>query len=86
MGLEEVRSSFSANKTIVEAKFAGAEAGHRFWLFVFNVLASCGIFLYWAFETGELLLMVCSGIIVFVFLLTFQVDEEWKKISDWRCK
>lgn len=57
--------------------------GHRYWIFVFNNLASLALAIYFAFATWVWfgLFAVAASV---VYGLAVDMDEVWAKLTEWR--
>jgi len=82
--LDVAKGNFSAHKTSIEARFAGGDAGHRFWLFLFNILASLFLFVWMAWLSGEVVIVVLAVVFSTGFVAFFEVDDTWRNLTDWR--
>jgi hypothetical protein len=84
--LDDARDNFSVQKTGFVARFAGGEAGHRFWLYLFNIFASLFLFVWLAWQTGEIVIIVLAVVMSSGFVAFFEVDDNWKRLIEWRQK
>ena len=82
--IDYAKDDFSIRKTGFEARFSGGQPGHRFWLFLFNIIASLFLFVWLAWQTGEVVIVVLSVVISSGFVAFFEVDDNWMRLTDWR--
>lgn len=81
--LEDSKIAFSVRRQAIEASAAGGLAGHRFWLFVFNLFASCLLLLAFLFWHG-VLVGVIGTIVVAGAMWFVNIDRLWVRITNWR--
>ncbi len=82
--VDYAKDDFSIRKTGFEARFAGGQGGHRFWLYLFNIVASLFLFVWLAWQTGEIVIVILSIVISSGFVAFFEVDDSWKTLTEWR--
>ena len=82
--LDAAKDNFSVQKTSFELRFAGGQPGHRFWLFLFNILASLFLFVWMAWLSGEVVIVVLAVVFSTGFVAFFEVDDTWRNLTDWR--
>ncbi len=84
--LDYAKDDFSIRKTGLEARFSGGQGGHRFWLYLFNVVASLALFVLIAWLSGNIVVFVICLIAALGAVIFFEVDEFWKRLTAWRRK
>lgn len=84
MGLGSVaRTDFGVRRSMMEAKFAGGRANHRFWLLVFNIFASVILAILLSLMVNVTLGVVVTAILA-VLMFFVEIDKIWLRLIAWR--
>lgn len=81
MVFEQFKQDVSVRKTLIESRFANGHGGHRFWLFVLNILGTwfaVAVFFVWMFDiVGALVVLM----LFVVFAMKFDINNAWRFVS-----
>ena len=84
MVLSNVKNELFLRRKLLEARFAKGRGGRGFWLFLFNILASWGVVLWFCLSLTVSFrnpVFVVFGIVAFVtFGTIFDITNAWLRV------
>lgn len=71
---------------VIEARFGIRHGGHRFWLFLFNLLVTPLTAVGWLFWFRGWPSAIMVGFLLFLIVGQFNITAYWNELTKWRGK